>query len=891
MPQYAALGVNTQTGEELALGEIEQRSGLYVLGKPGMGKSSLIVNLMTQLIQNGYGLFFCDPHGQAITDLTDRFNISRKQLGALGDRVAILDPEHETHSFGINLLSCNNIKSLKARTETYARAYNVFFKLWEHDFGPWLQLILQNTLWAFIENQDYTLAEVPLFLNPRNSAFRNHIISNIKYNPAVADFWTYEFFQRREREQQERVDAALTRVTTLLTHPYIRDIIGQRKQTVDFNKTLRNGNIMLVNLSANLAPDIKKFIGTLLISELLHAVRNRPEDMREHFGVYIDEFQNFTDSDDFKTLITEARKFGITACVCHVERYGQLAENQALLGATAAAANKVFFQLTVKDAQELALEFADMADEKKTRLSGELIVSPHAMEDIWDRGHPDQGIMQVRHQYFWLVDVLRAKPNETYYAFDPEKPRASDGNTRKVNPRQFADWDMYRSSQEMIKEGFVLLNHYYYDRMQQKPNKANTYTEPPITEKELHLFLKIIECFAGVFGWRPTMQPYIPPDMRALFVRRINDHLDKNHRDFVNEIQMKHRAIEHDADRWLRANPYHFYHEHPPQGYALPAYEIQKMIDENKPKVWSVHEIPSTVAVEDIPMLRNSAIAIGFTQAELEKVIQWQRRPLHELEENALQELIRIVANRSVDSATYERECSRVYRRYTAIMATPLMQDKFGEKHAALPFETVEPYLRKITERLVWQLTELQHFLYLVLRFMPVVLERDPVLIPSTKYDEEPTREKTQGEMIDIMARELAHLPRFTAYAKIIDEREGKQVVVKQKIETYPLGSLSHRAYADEFPESVRSFIEQNTIRVGYAIARDAIEEEIQKRQEKWRRGYGKLPPPSTHTGGSTPPALPSGGSQRPPPPTSYIPGKPPAKKPTSPVKTQKSFG
>ena len=497
-----------------------------------------------------------------------------------------------------------------------------------------------------------------------------------------------------------------------------------------------------------------------------------------------------------------------------------------------------------------------LADEKKTRLSGELIVSPHAIEDIWDRGHTDQGIMQVRHQYFWLVEILRAKPNEKYYAFDPKSPHATDGKNGKLNHGQFADWEMYRSSQEMVKEGIVLLNQYFYGRMQKKPSAANKYREAPITEKEVHLFLQILECFAGVFGWRPTMQPYIPRDMQALLARRINEHLDRNHREFVNELQMQHRAIEHDADRWLKQNPYHYWNEQPPQGYAKPAYEIQKIIDENRPKEWRCTIFPDTLAVEDIPALRNSAIAFGFTQAELEHLIEWQRRPLHALEEQALKELIGLVANIGVDPAAYERESSRVNRRYLSIMAAPLLQEKFGEKHAELPYETVEPYLRTVSERIVWQMTQLQHFLLLVLRSMPATLARDPVLIPSTKYDEEPKREKTQGEMITIMAQTLADLPRFTAYAKIIDEKAGKQVVVKRKIATYPMGSLSEREYAEEFPESVRTFIEQNTIRSGYAIARDEIAEEIRKRQEKWREVASSDPshPPDSNEPPEDPP-------------------------------------
>ena len=120
----------------------------------------------------------------------------------------------------------------------YTRAYNVFFKIWgnEEQWGVWLQLILQNILWAFIENPEYTLADVPMFLNSRNRAFREHIIGHIKYNQAVADFWRYEFSQRRERDQQIRVEAALTRINTLLTHPDIRDIVGQQKTTISFEQ-------------------------------------------------------------------------------------------------------------------------------------------------------------------------------------------------------------------------------------------------------------------------------------------------------------------------------------------------------------------------------------------------------------------------------------------------------------------------------------------------------------------------------------------------------------------------------------------------------------------------------------------------------------------------------
>jgi hypothetical protein len=55
-----------------------------------------------------------------------------------------------------------------------------------------------------------------------------------------------------------------------------------------------------MRLSANFPEDVKKFIGTILFSELLHAVRKReqlPEAERTQYCIFIDEFQNFANSD------------------------------------------------------------------------------------------------------------------------------------------------------------------------------------------------------------------------------------------------------------------------------------------------------------------------------------------------------------------------------------------------------------------------------------------------------------------------------------------------------------------------------------------------------------------------------------------------------------------
>jgi hypothetical protein len=174
---YVAIGNEIETPRPVTIGDIERQSGLYILGKPGMGKTALLVNLALKDIEHGHGVFFLDPHGDAIGDILDRLSPKRK-----GD-IIFLDPTHKIITFGINLTSCKDVSDIYERNNAYNRAYGVFDQIWHEDFRdrPWLQLITSHTLKVFIENQGFTLAEVPRFL--RDETFRNDLVKNVKYIP------------------------------------------------------------------------------------------------------------------------------------------------------------------------------------------------------------------------------------------------------------------------------------------------------------------------------------------------------------------------------------------------------------------------------------------------------------------------------------------------------------------------------------------------------------------------------------------------------------------------------------------------------------------------------------------------------------------------------------
>lgn len=314
----ATLGCAFENGVPVTIGDMERRSGLYVLGKPRMGKSWLLVNLVRQDIENGHGVFFLDPHGDAIHDLLNRYPF-RPPI----EQYILLDPEDEVFAFGINPLACKNISSANARAETFAKAKGVFDKLWKNTFEekPWLQLILQNTIYAFIENQGYTIADFPLFYS--DCAFRNHITGNMRYNRQVAGYWSKTFAAKSKRDQDLQMEAAQTRVEIMLGHQHVRDILGQSETTINFVDILGQKKVLLLKLSASMSYESRRIIGTVVISELLHAIERRPENKRHQFCIFVDEFQTFASYQDFSVLITQAPKHGIATTLAHHERYGQ----------------------------------------------------------------------------------------------------------------------------------------------------------------------------------------------------------------------------------------------------------------------------------------------------------------------------------------------------------------------------------------------------------------------------------------------------------------------------------------------------------------------------------------------------------------------------------------
>jgi GTPase SAR1 family protein len=147
---YVILGTDSQTQKRIPISDIDRCSGLYILGVQGSGKTNLLKSLILQDIANGHGVFFLDPHGDAIDDLLQHIPEDRK------DDIIVVDPTDETYTFGINLLECRDPNSLTERNDTYGQAIDIFTKLFVNPQTQELDILLSqylpNSFYGFVAN-------------------------------------------------------------------------------------------------------------------------------------------------------------------------------------------------------------------------------------------------------------------------------------------------------------------------------------------------------------------------------------------------------------------------------------------------------------------------------------------------------------------------------------------------------------------------------------------------------------------------------------------------------------------------------------------------------------------------------------------------------------------
>lgn len=286
----------------------DRRRHMYIIGKTGCGKSTLIANMAIDDLHKGKGLAVIDPHG----DLTEIL-LNYVPANRIND-VIYLDPSDKDHPFSINVLE---VKDPSQAELAASGIVSIFYKLYAYSWGPRLEHILRNTLLTLAQIPGSTLVDVPLILT--NKDFRREMLSKLTDN-TLQDFWYGEFEQMTDKLLQEAISPILNKVGQFVSSPSIRAIISQPKSTIDLEQIMNEGKVLLLNLSqGKLGEDNAALLGAMIITKFQLAAMNRvkiPEEERRDFYLYVDEFQNFATT-SFVKILSEARKYRLDLCLAN----------------------------------------------------------------------------------------------------------------------------------------------------------------------------------------------------------------------------------------------------------------------------------------------------------------------------------------------------------------------------------------------------------------------------------------------------------------------------------------------------------------------------------------------------------------------------------------------
>jgi Type IV secretion-system coupling protein DNA-binding domain len=325
---------------------VDRRSHVYLIGKTGTGKSTLLETLMMDDIKKGFGLALLDPHGDLVKKVKSQIPWSRK------DDVIDFDATDFNQPYGFNPLA--NISADK-RPLACSGLIQVFKHLWRDSWGPRLEYILRNCLISLLDYPNSNLSDILRILS--DYEFRKQVIPHIQ-NKRVREFWLNEYNKYPERFRAEAISPIQNKVGEFLSHPLLNKILTSPEKPLSMRKIMDEGKILLVNLSkGSIGEDTSNLLGSLLISRFDLAALSRanlPEDERRDYSLFLDEFHNFT-TNSIVFMLSELRKYRLSMILAN--QYLSQIEPQIRDAILGNVGTMIVFRIGANDAEEIAPEF------------------------------------------------------------------------------------------------------------------------------------------------------------------------------------------------------------------------------------------------------------------------------------------------------------------------------------------------------------------------------------------------------------------------------------------------------------------------------------------------------------------------------------------------------
>lgn len=310
------LGYNVFRGSKKAvrLGLEDRRRHMYVVGQTGVGKSNYLENLALQDMVEDRGFAFVDPHGETVDKLISMVPKERSE------DVVYFNPADMDYPMGLNLFEYH---SPDQKDFLIQEAINMLYKLYDPQrqgiIGPRYEHLFRNAASTIMAGPDGgTFVDIPKLFNDRS-----YVNKKLQYvtDQTVLDFWLKEMpSSERSNEFGEVKSWFISKFGAFLSNEMMRNIIGQSKSAFNLRDVMDNKKLLFVNLSKGRTGELNsKLLGMIFVMKFQAAAMSRaeiPEEERQDFCLYVDEFQNFS-TDSFATILSEARKYRLNLIVAN----------------------------------------------------------------------------------------------------------------------------------------------------------------------------------------------------------------------------------------------------------------------------------------------------------------------------------------------------------------------------------------------------------------------------------------------------------------------------------------------------------------------------------------------------------------------------------------------
>jgi hypothetical protein len=236
-PTYFARTNARRPFRTFGIKQADRLSHLYVIGKTGTGKTTLLETLIRQDIAAGHGCALIDPHGDFVDRLAVTIPSARR-----ADVVLLNVPDAE-QSYGYNPLAR---VSPDKRALVASGVMEVLKKMWAEAWGVRMEHILRNALLTLLDQPAATLADIPLLLNDKD--FRRHALANVT-NDQVSQFWEIEYERYNPRYRADAIAPILNKTGAFLADPKLNRILTRSDGGLRLRSIMDEGKVLLVNLA------------------------------------------------------------------------------------------------------------------------------------------------------------------------------------------------------------------------------------------------------------------------------------------------------------------------------------------------------------------------------------------------------------------------------------------------------------------------------------------------------------------------------------------------------------------------------------------------------------------------------------------------------------------